>query len=114
MKGDADDWVSIAANSILAAIVAEAAINDFTGPFTLDDLLRAWIEHDPITVARLPDPPGTPGASVEKARTYWFYEGCRALEEGAWMAEVGGGKFAVASLTSLVARARQEAATHSE
>ena len=114
MRGDAEDWVSIAANSILSAIVAEAAINDVTGPFTLDDLLRAWLEHDPVTVARLPDPPGASGASAEKARTYWFYEGCQALEEGGWMAEVGDGKFAVASLTSLVARAREEAATHSE
>ncbi|HUI05310.1 MAG TPA: hypothetical protein VLZ77_17365 [Acidimicrobiales bacterium] len=114
MRGDAEDWVSIAANSILSAIVAEAAIHDVSGPFTLDDLLRAWLEHDPATVARLPDPPGTSGASVEKTRTYWFYEGCHALEEGAWIAEVGGGKFAVASLTSLVARARQEASTHSE
>jgi hypothetical protein len=35
-------------------------------------------------------------------RNYWFYEGCQALEEGAWMAEVGDSKFAIASLKVLM------------
>ena len=82
----------------------------FLGPFSLDDILHAWIEHDADTIARLPDPPGRTGSSISQRRNYWFYEGCQALEEGACMAEVGDGKFAIASLKVLdVADARLRA-----
>lgn len=101
MKSEVDDWVTTVANSILAAIVKDTAIKELSGPFTLDDFLRAWLEHDPATVAMLPDPPGKPDSTMNQRRTYWFYEGCEALEEGGWIAEVGDGKFAVASLALL-------------
>jgi len=104
MRVDSDDRVTAVANSILAALVKEATVKGLTGPFTLDDFLHAWLEHDPELVASLPDPPGSHGTTESQRRTYWFYEGCKALEEGAAIAEVGDGKFAVASLTVLVAR----------
>jgi len=113
MRGEADEWVTRVANGILAAIVTKAAHEDFAGPFALDDVLRAWLKHDADTVAILPDPPGSPDAPENQRRSYWFYEGCRALEAGAWIAEVGDGKFAVASLTALVTHMREaEAARH--
>jgi len=102
MRGDTDDRVTLVANSILAAIVKEATLKNLSGPFALDDVMRAWLEHDPETVDMLPDPPGSVGASVSQRRTYWFYEGCQALEEGASIAEVGEGKFVVASLKVLM------------
>ena len=108
MRGESDDWVTLVANGILAAIVEEAAFHELSGPFTLDELLTAWLEREATTVAVLPDPPGSPDASLNQRRTYWFYEGCRALEDGAWIAEVGEGKFAVASLALLVAQLREE------
>ena len=98
------DEVALVRNSILAAIVKDATIKGFFGPFSLDDILHAWIEHDSDTIAKLPDPPRRTGASISQRRNYWFYEGCRALEEGAWMAEVGDGKFAVASLKVLMSK----------
>jgi len=101
MRVESDDWVSTVANSILAAVVRETAITGSSGPFSLDDFLRAWLEHEPSTVGMLPDPPGSPGSSINVRRTYWFYEGCEALEAGGWIAEVGDGKFAVASLALL-------------
>jgi hypothetical protein len=104
VKGEADDQVTRVANSILAAIVRDATFKGASGPFTLDDFLRAWLEHEPEMVATLPDPPGTTDSSPNQRRTYWFYEGCHALEEGAWIAEVGDGKFAIASLTELTAQ----------
>ena len=104
MRGEPDDRVTAVAKSILGALVKEATVKRLSGPFTLDDFLHAWLEHDPETVAGLPDPPGSHGTSDSQRRTYWFYEGCKALEEGAAIAEVGDGKFAVASLPSLVAR----------
>jgi hypothetical protein len=108
MRGETDDWVTLAANSILRAIVTEAATKDLQGPFTLDDLLRAWLEHDAALVEVLPDPPRSQDRSPGQARTYWFYEGCHALEESARIAEVGDGKFVIASLASLVAQVRHE------
>ncbi|MGA2522474.1 MAG: hypothetical protein ABSG81_16830 [Acidimicrobiales bacterium] len=104
MRLESEDWVGTVANSILAAIVKETTVKDLTGPFTLDDFLRAWLEYDPATVAVLPDPPGSSGSTLNQRRTYWFYEGCHALEEGGWIAEVGDGKFAVASLALLRAQ----------
>jgi hypothetical protein len=104
VRVESDNWVNVVANSILAAIVTDATLKGGSGPFSLDDLFRAWLEHDPETVATLPDPPGSTGSSENQRRTYWFYEGCRALEEDACIAEVGDAKFAVASLTALVAR----------
>jgi hypothetical protein len=62
----------------------------------------------------LPDPPKRPDSSTAQTRTYWFYEGCRALEQSARIAEVGDGKFVVASLTTLVAQVRQAAADLAE
>ena len=104
MRGEADDWVTRVANSILDAIVKDATFKGASGPFSLDDFLRAWIELEPDVVTALPDPPGTADASPNQSRTYWFYEGCRALEEAACIAEVGDGKFAIASLTVLAAQ----------
>ena len=111
MRGEADERATRVANGILAAIVAEAAHQDAIGPFALDDFLRAWLRHDADTLSILPDPPGSPDSSENQRRTYWFYEGCRALETSAWIAEVGDGKFAVASLTVLVAQVRGTDAT---
>jgi hypothetical protein len=96
MRAETDEWVTLVANGILTAIVKEANIKGLSGPFSLDEILRAWLEHDADTVARLPDPPGRASSSMSQRRTYWFYEGCQALEEGAWIAEVGEGKFTVA------------------
>ena len=104
MREEADDWVTRVANSILGSVVRDATFKGTSGPFTLDDFLRAWLEYEPDTVASLPEPPGSPGSTDSQRRTYWFYEGCRALEMGAWIAEVGDGKFAVASLPLLTAQ----------
>lgn len=41
---------------------------------------------------------------MTQRRNYWFYEGCHALEEEGFMAEVGDGKFAIASLKVLVSQ----------
>jgi hypothetical protein len=112
MRGETDDWVTLVANSILAAIVREATVKNLSGPFSLDDVLHAWLEHDAGTVAMLPDPPGMVGSSVSQRRTYWFYEGCQALEEGACIAEVGDGKFVVASLKELMARMLHSESVH--
>ena len=112
MRGETDDGVTLVANGILAAIVKEATVKGLSGPFTLDEFLQAWLEHDADTVARLPDPPGSTGATTSQRRTYWFYEGCQALEERACIAEVGDGKFAVASLTMLMAQMLHPEATH--
>jgi len=98
MRGGSEEWVALVRDGILAAIVKEATVTGDLGPFSLDEILRAWLDHDADTVAKLPDPPGTTGSSIVQRRNYWFYEGCHALEEGASIAEVGGGKFAVASL----------------
>jgi hypothetical protein len=106
MRGDSDDLVTLVAKSILTAIAADAAQRDFAGSFTLDDFLRAWIEYDSDFIDLLPDPPGRKNRSATQARTYWFYEGCHQLEETARIAEVGDGKFVVASLSTLMARAR--------
>ena len=65
----------------------------------------------PSTVAKLPDPPGSTGSSTSQRRTYWFYEGCQVLEEGARIAEVGDGKFAIASLKDLMIPDPSTAAT---
>jgi len=104
MRGDSDDWVTRVANSILSAIVRDATVKGSSGPFTLDDILRAWLEYDHELVSMLPDPPGSPDSTENQRRTYWFYEGCHALEEWACIAEVGDGKFAIASLTLLTAQ----------
>ena len=106
MRGDSDDLVTLVAQSILTAIAADAAQRDVAGSFTLDDFLRAWIEYDSDFIDLLPDPPGRKNRSATQARTYWFYEGCQQLEETARIAEVGDGKFVVASLSTLVSRAR--------
>jgi len=106
MRGDADDWVGLAANSILTAIVTEAATKDQPGPFTLDDLLHAWLDHGATLVDMLPTPPRQPNATNSQARTYWFYEGCHLLEEHGRIAEVGEGKFVIASLGARVAEMR--------
>jgi hypothetical protein len=99
-----DEWVVLVRNRILAAIVKEATVKGFFGPFSLDEILQAWLEYEPDAIAMLPDPPGTAGSSLNQRRNYWFYEGCRALEEGAFIAEVGGGKFAIASLKVLMSQ----------
>jgi len=112
MRAESEEWVALVRNSILAAVVKEASVKGFFGPFSLDDILHAWLEHEPDTVAKLPDPPGTADASVTQRRNYWFYEGCRALEEGAWIAEVGGGKFAIASLKALMSQMLDTEPTH--
>ncbi len=104
MRAETDQWVTVVANGILAAIVKEASENGLSGPFSLDDILRAWLKHDARTVAQLPDPPGSTGSSVSQRRTYWFYEGCQELEGEARIAEVGDGKFAVASLKDLMSQ----------
>jgi hypothetical protein len=104
MRGDADDWVTLVADGILAAIVKEATVKGDSGGFPLDDVMRAWLEHDAATVAMLPDPPGSTESSTSQRRTYWFYEGCHDLEQRACIAEVGDGKFVVASLKVLVAQ----------
>jgi len=104
MGTETDEWVVLVRDGILAAIVKEASIKNVSGPFSLDELLQAWLEHDAETVAKLPDPPGTVGSSDSQRRNYWFYEGCQALEEGGWMAEVGDGKFAIASLKVLMSQ----------
>jgi len=114
MRAEADEQVALVRDSILASIVKEATVKDRFGPFSLGDILNAWLEHDADTVATLPDPPGTSGASASQRRNYWFYEGCRALEEGAWIAEVGDGKFAVASLTVLMSRMLRGEPTHQD
>ncbi len=103
MRAETDE-VAAVRNGILAAIVKEATITGFFGPFSLDDILHAWIEHDADSIAKLPDPPGGAGSSMSQRRNYWFYEGCQALEEGAFMAEVGDGKFAIASLKVLMSQ----------
>lgn len=103
MRAETDEVV-VVRNGILEAIVKEATVTGFFGPFSLDDILHAWIEHDTDTIAKLPDPPGRTGSSISQRRNYWFYEGCQALEEGAWMAEVGDGKFAIASLKVLMSK----------
>jgi hypothetical protein len=103
MRAETDE-VAFVRTSILAAIVKEATVRGFFGPFSLDDILHAWLEHDAETIARLPDPPGRSGSSMSQRRNYWFYEGCQALEEGAWIAEVGDGKFAIASLKVLMSQ----------
>ncbi len=103
MRAETDE-VAAVRNGILAAIVKDATIKGFLGPFSLDDILHAWIEHDADTIARLPDPPGRAGSSISQRRNYWFYEGCQALEDGAFMAEVGDGKFAIASLKGLMSQ----------
>jgi hypothetical protein len=108
MRAEADERVAVVRDSILAAIVKEATVKDFYGPFSLGEILVAWLEHDPETVAKLPDPPGTTDASPTQRRNYWFYEGCRALEEGASIAEVGDGKFAIASLKELMSQMRAQ------
>ena len=104
MRVESGDRVSAVANSILSALVKEATVKGLTGPFGLDDILRAWLAHDPDLVNSLPDAPGSHGTSPSQRRTYWFYEGCKALEEQGAIAEVGDAKFAVASLPVLVAR----------
>src|SRR5580704_2433695 len=106
MRGETGDWVSFVAKSILAAIATDAAERDHLGPFTLDDFLRAWIERDGAFVDMLPDPPDRKARSATQKRTYWFYAGCHMLEESARIAEVGDGKFIVASLPALVSHAR--------
>jgi hypothetical protein len=103
MRAETDE-VAMVRTSILAAIVKEAKVRGFFGPFSLDDILHAWLEHDADAIARLPDPPGRSGSSISQRRNYWFYEGCQALEEGAWIAEVGDGKFAIASLKVLMSQ----------
>ncbi|HXQ90932.1 MAG TPA: hypothetical protein VN768_05180 [Acidimicrobiales bacterium] len=102
MRTESDEWVTLVANGILASIVKEANASGVSGPFSLDAILRAWLEHDAPTVAKLPDPPGKVNSSISQRRTYWFYEGCQALEEGARIAEVGEGKFAIASFKVLM------------
>jgi hypothetical protein len=102
MAADTEERVTLVRNGILAAIVKEASITGFFGPFSLDDILHAWLKHDAKAIAKLPDPPGRAGSSMIQRRNYWFYEGCQALEEGAWMAEVGDSKFAIASLKVLM------------
>ncbi len=104
MRAETDEWVAVVANGILAAIVKDASEKGLTGPFSLDDILRAWLKHDAGTVAKLPDPPGSAGSSTSQRRTYWFYEGCQVLEEQARIAEVGDGKFAIASLKNLISQ----------
>jgi hypothetical protein len=114
VRGENGDVTTVVAKSILASLVTEATIVGQSGPFTLDDFLRAWLTHDADVVASLPEPPGSPQASPSQRRTYWFYEGCRALEEDARIAEVGDGKFAVASLTTLVAQKRHAEASRTD
>ena len=104
MTADTDDRVTLVRNGILASIVKEASITGIFGPFSLDDILRAWLKHDAEAIAKLPDPPGRAGSTMVQRRNYWFYAGCHALEEGAAMAEVGDGKFAIASLKVLMAQ----------
>jgi hypothetical protein len=101
VRAQTDERVAAVAKGIFAAIVKEASESDLAGPFSLDNILRAWLKHDAETVAKLPDPPGSTGSSSSQRRTYWFYEGCQVLEEGARIAEVGDGKFAIASLKVL-------------
>ena len=112
MRAETDEWVALVRDRILAAIVKEATVNGFFGPFSLDDILHAWLEHDTDTIAKLPDPPGSAGSSTSQRRNYWFYEGCQALEEGAWIAEVGDGKFAIASLKVLMSQMLRSVPTH--
>jgi hypothetical protein len=104
MGVETDEWVARVRDGILAAIVTEATRRNSSGPFSLDDILHAWLEHDADTVAELPDPPGRTGSPPSQRRNYWFYEGCQALEEGARIAEVGDGKFAIASLKVLMSQ----------
>jgi len=104
MGTETDEWVELVRNSILSSIVKEASVTGFFGPFSLDEILQAWLEHEVFTVAGLPDPPGSTGPSTTQRRNYWFYEGCRALEEQAFMAEVGDGKFVIASLKVLMSQ----------
>ena len=104
MRVESGDRVKAVAASILAALVKEAAVKGRSGPFALDDFLHAWLEHESALVEALPDAPGSHGTSQGQRRTYWFYEGCKALEEDGAIAEVGDGKFAVASLPVLMTR----------
>ena len=104
MAADTDERVTLVRKGILSAIVKEASTTGFYGPFSLDDILHAWLKHEAADIAKLPDPPGRAESSSTQRRNYWFYEGCQALEEGAWMAEVGDGKFAFASLKVLMSR----------
>ena len=104
MRADTEEWATKVRDSILAAIVKKSSAKSFFGPFSLDDILQAWLEHERTTVAKLPDPPGKTGATMTQRRNYWFYEGCHALEEEGFMAEVGDGKFAIASLKVLVSQ----------
>ena len=108
VRGETDDRVTLVASAIHAAVVERAARSEVAGPFTLDDFLSAWLEREADTVTLLPDPPGSPDSSMSERRSYWFYEGCRSLEDGGWIAEVGDGKFAVASLGVFVAQLREE------
>ncbi|HLI72234.1 MAG TPA: hypothetical protein VKU86_00045 [Acidimicrobiales bacterium] len=108
MRGESDDWVEHVSNAIHAAVVEKAAREELAGPFTLDDFLTAWLERENDTVTLLPDPPGSPDASLTERRSFWFYEGCQALENSGSIAEVGDGKFAVASLGTFVAQLREE------
>jgi len=111
MRTETDEWVMIVANGILASIVKDANVKGLSGPFSLDAILEAWLEHDAPTVAQLPEPPGRANSSASQRRTYWFYEGCQALEEGARIAEVGEGKFAIASLKVLMGEGGRAEAT---
>ncbi len=104
MRADTEDWAAKVRDSILAAIVKEASAKDSFGPFSLDDILHAWLDNERATVAKLPDPPGKTGATTTQRRNYWFYAGCHLLEEEGFMAEVGDGKFAIASLKVLVSQ----------
>ncbi len=57
MAADTDERVTLVRNGILAAIVKEASATGFYGPFSLDDILHAWLKHDAADIAKLPDPP---------------------------------------------------------
>jgi hypothetical protein len=108
MRGESDEWVEHVSGAIHAAVVEKAARSELAGPFTLNDFLTAWLERESETVTLLPDPPGSPDSSLTERRSFWFYEGCRALEDDGLIAEVGDGKFAVASLGVFVAQLREE------
>ena len=112
MGVETDQWVALVRDGILAAIVTEATRKNSSGPFSLDDILHAWIDHGSDTIAKLPDPPRRTGSSISQRRNYWFYEGCQALEEGGWIAEVGEGKFAVASLKVLISQMQHSEPLH--
>ena len=63
---------------------------------------------------RSPTRPAAPGSSAVQRRNYWFYEGCRALEEQAFIAEVGDGKFAIVSLKVLMSQMLGSGPAHSD